>query len=75
MNDDEKDKLIFDLLSNKNLREGEACQKIAHAMASPIRGEVRHTWCGSDSQIGNSSGCSTGRYPEFGWQRVFACIQ
>ena len=40
MDDEKKDNLIWDLLSDKGLREGEGTQRLAHAMAAPLRRNV-----------------------------------
>lgn len=36
MNDDDKCKLIENLLADKGLREGEGAQRLAHAMITPV---------------------------------------
>jgi hypothetical protein len=54
--DDKKDKLIFDLLSDKGLREGEGVQRLAHAMTAPLR-----------ANLGSQQNSFVYKKPEPGW--------
>lgn len=40
MDNEKKDQLISDYLSDKGLREGEGVQRLAHAMVAPLRKNI-----------------------------------